>query len=101
MADFVELCKRGDLGEVRGAVGRGVDVNSVDTNGQSGLMMAVYCGHNQVVEWLLQQRDINVSRRNSDGWTALHLAVYGNEPAILSLLLAHPAADPTDREECR
>ena len=55
MADFVALCERGDLGEVRGAVGRGVDVNYVDTYGLSGLMRAVNRGHNHVVEWLLQQ----------------------------------------------
>ena len=99
MADFVALCKRGDLAEVRGAVGRGVDLNSVDTDGESGLMVAVTSGHNQVVEWLLQQRDINVSRRDRWGNTALHWAVSGNNPALLSLLLAHPTADPTDRDD--
>ena len=99
MADFAELCEMGDLAEVRGAVGRGVDVNSVNTDGESGLMRAVYCGHNQVVEWLLQQPDINVSRRGMWGNTALHEAVYGNKPAILSLLLTHPTADPTDMND--
>ena len=109
MADFVEHCRRGELSEVKAAVKRGVDVNSVDSNGQSGLMLAVANSHNPVINWLLQQRDINVSRRGRAGYTALHWAVWGNKPAILSLLLAHPTADPTDRsddgrtplEECR
>ena len=99
MADFVEHCRRGELSEVKAAVKRGVDVNSVDWNGQSGLMMAVIYSHNPVINWLLQQRDIDVSRRDSEGYTALHEAVLGNEPAILSLLLAHPTADPTARDD--
>ena len=98
MADFVTLCGRGDLGEVRAAVGRGVDVNSVNSIGHSGLMWAVVNSHNPVINWLLQQRDINVSRGGWMGRTALHLAVNYNKPAILSLLLAHPTADPTVRD---
>ena len=50
MADFAELCGRGDLAEVIAAVGRGVDVNSADTYGLSGLMRTVLQGHNHVVE---------------------------------------------------
>ena len=99
MEDFVALCKRGDLGEVRGAVERGVDVNSEDTVGWSGLSMAVCCDHNHVVEWLLQQPAIDVGRRDSYGRTALNWAVAGNNPALLSLLLAHPTADPTGRND--
>ena len=99
MEDFVDHCQRGDLGDVRGAVGRGVDVNSVDSYGVSGLMRAVRNRHNQVVEWLLQQRGIDVSRRNRWGQTALHWAVFHNKPALLSLLLAHPTADPTGRND--
>ena len=98
MEDFVDHCQRGDLGDVRGAVGRGVDVNSVYSDGLSGLMWAVRNSHNQVVEWLLQQRGIDVSRRDRLGQTALHWAVYGDNPTLLSLLLAHPTADPTLRE---
>ena len=98
MADFVDHCQRGDLGEVISAVGRGVDVNSVNSIGNSGLMLAVSSRHNQVVEWLLQQPAIDVSRRGSGGQTALHRAVGGYNPALLSLLLAHPTADPTVRD---
>ena len=94
----MEHCRRGELSEVKAAVGRGVDVNSVDSAGQSGLMEAVKNSHNTVINWLLQQRDIDVSRRGMWGYTALHEAVYGNKPAILSLLLAHPTADPTARD---
>ena len=109
MADFLDHCYKGDLNDVIAAVGRGVDVNSEDSYGHSGLMMAVGNSHNQVVEWLLQQRGIDASRGNRGGWTALHMAVNGNNPSGLSLLLVHPTADPTARndrgmtplEECR
>ena len=95
MADFVELCRSGKLSKVIAAVGRGVDVNSVDTGGDSGLMEAVKNSHNQVIEWLLQQPAIDVSRRGWGGYTALHQAVWGKNPVGLSLLLA--TADTTVR----
>ena len=97
MEDFVDHCQRGDLGDVRGAVGRGADVNSVNSFGNSGLMAAVANSHNQVVEWLLQQAAIDVSRRNREGRTALHMAVSVDNPTLLSLLLAHPNVDPSGR----
>ena len=99
MADFVKHCQRGDLGEVIAAVGRGVDVNSVDSGAESGLMMAAYKSHNHVVEWLLQQPATDVSRQDNVSETALQWAVMGNNPAGLSLLLAHPPAEPTGRDD--
>ena len=98
MADFVTLCQKGDLGVVREAVERGADVNSVDSAGVSGLMWAVRCSQNHVTEWLLQQPAIDVSRKGRWG-TALHWAVGGDNPAVLSLLLGHPTADPTGRSD--
>ena len=97
MEDFLDNCHGGNLNVVRGAVGRGVDVNSVNSIGNCGLMLAVSSRHNQLVEWLLQQPAIDVSRRGSGGQTALHRAVGGYNPTLLSLLLAHPTADPTGR----
>ena len=80
MAGFVALCRYGNVKGVRTSVERGADVNSVDSDGYSGLMRAVYYRHNQVVEWLLQQPAIDVSRRGWEGWTALHSAVGGHNP---------------------
>ena len=99
MADFVELCRSGKLSKVIAAVGRGVDVNSVDSAGRSGLMWAVTKSHNPVVEWLLQLTATDVSRKDRVGETALQFAVWGNNPTGLSLLLAHPTADPTVRDD--
>ena len=99
MANFVTLCEEGNLANVIAAVERGVDVNSVDSIGLSGLMGAVNNSHNHVTEYLLQQPAIDVSRKNSWGKTALHYAVVGNNTGGLSLLLAHPTADPTVRDD--
>ena len=40
------LCERGDFIGVRTEVERGADVNSVDSHGRSGLMLAVINSHN-------------------------------------------------------
>ena len=99
MAGFVALCRYGNVRGVRTSVERGADVNSVDSDGYSGLMRAVRHSHNPVATFLLKQPATYVSRKNSWGRTALHYAVVGNNPAGLSLLLAHPTADPTVRDE--
>ena len=96
--EFQVLCERGDLDGVIAAVGRGVDINSDNFTRHTGLMSAVCRGQNMVVEWLLQQPAIEVNRQCQWGSTAVFLAVAWNEPALLSLLLAHPTADPTIRD---
>lgn len=39
----------------------------------------------------LLSEGVNVNRKNSDGWTALHIAVEKNSKDVLSLLLEHGA----------
>ena len=97
MAGFVALCRYGNVKGVRTSVERGADVNSVDSDGYSGLMRAVRHNHNPVATFLLKQPATDVSRKNSWGRTALHYSVVGNNPAGLSMLLAHPNADPNVR----
>ena len=88
MADFVKLCKDGRLEEVRAALAMGQDVNSRDGHNHTGLMLALYRGHNSVVELLLSQPSLDVNTSNSGGNTALHWAT--SNVTGLRLLLAHP-----------
>ena len=45
MSDFVQMCRTGQVKRVREALGRGVDVNSKDEWGCTGLMEAATMGH--------------------------------------------------------
>ena len=74
MEDFLEMCKRGEVEEVREALARGVDVNTRITRDRTGLMAAAYGNHEEVVEVLLAQPGVDVNCRNDYGSTALHYA---------------------------
>ena len=43
---LVDLCKEGDLEGVKAALKRGVNVNTKDDGGWTGLMLAVLFNHN-------------------------------------------------------
>ena len=73
---------------MRAAIARGQDVNSSDGANTTGLMWALFRGHNSVVELLLSQPSLDVNSSNSNGSTALHWA-RGNVTG-LRLLLADP-----------
>ena len=102
MVDFVALCYRGDFDKVREGVERGVDVNSVDSEGYSGLMRAMSQGHNEIVRWLLRLPATDIRRKNTAsplyGFSALHMAAMSNNPGGLSMLVSHPNADLTERD---
>jgi uncharacterized protein len=67
-----------------------VDVNMLNQNGESPLMMAVFRGNTELVNALLA-RDADV---NKTGWTPLHYAATaGNLPLIALLLDKHAYID--------
>ena len=61
MSPLWKLCEFGNLAEVREALASGEDVNSKDENNRTGLMLAVSGGHNNVVELLLDQPDVDLT----------------------------------------
>ena len=94
-----ELCKAGNIGEVRAALARGADVNDKDSKGTTALMCAVWNSHNSIVKLLLDQPSVKVNEKDNFGRTALHCAARYNNPEAARLLLLHPdfnSANATD-----
>ncbi len=81
---------RGDIVTVRLALAQGRDVDAVDENGMSPLMLATQGGHDDIAAHLLN-RGAQTWTRNRKGRTALHLASRAGHTAIVERLLASGA----------
>jgi ankyrin repeat protein len=65
----------------------GADCNIVNNLGETALICATSCGHKEIVEWLLQNKNIEINLQDKSGKTAL---IYGTShyfERILELLL--------------
>ena len=95
---FILHCRQGNLDSgnletIWQLLARGVDVNSKDVDGKTGLMWALQNRNNSVVKFLLEQPTLDLncvvgSPRNFKGWTALHYAAHADNSAGVRLLLA-------------
>ena len=93
------LCKDGNLGEVRGSLSRGQDVNSKDDNNRTGLMWAVMHRHNSIVRLLLEQPTVDLNAVNNGGRTALHHAAEFVNAEAVQLLLADPRLNSANQKD--
>jgi uncharacterized protein len=115
--DFFAAIERDDGTAVRNLLQRGFDANSRDPNGQTGLFLALQGGSLKAAEPLAADRSLDVDALNEagesalmiaalkgrldwtqrlldrgaqfdkSGWTPLHYAATGPEPAVVKLLL--------------
>ena len=92
MAPVWQLCEGGELAELRLALIRGEDVNSIKDEEckETGLMLAVLQEHNSVVRLLLEQPTLDLNCTDSQGATALHHAADGDNAEAAKMLLADP-----------
>lgn len=115
--DFFSAIERDDGTAVRNLLQRGFDPNSRDPQGQTGLFLALQGGSLKAAEPLVADRGLDVDALNASGetalmmaalkgrldwvrrlldrgaqvdksgWTPLHYAATGPEPAVVALLL--------------
>ena len=86
--DFVDLCRKGLLVDVRTALDNGADVNQVGYDGRTGLMEALWEGHNDVAEVLLQHPEVDVNKVSNNGSSALYSTVWEDNHEMTAVLLA-------------
>eukprot|EP00004_Rigifila_ramosa_P011051 TRINITY_DN232_c0_g1_i3.p1 TRINITY_DN232_c0_g1~~TRINITY_DN232_c0_g1_i3.p1 ORF type:complete len:906 (-),score=190.26 TRINITY_DN232_c0_g1_i3:54-2597(-) len=84
-------CAECDLLTISRLLARGVDVDSIDYDGRTGLHVAAAEGHRQVVEYLLLH-GASPTMRDRNGATAADEAKRYNHPEVLAVLSAPPAA---------
>ena len=77
-------------------------VNQVGTDSRgyemTPLMIAAENEHFQIVKYLIEQGEADPNIANSDGWNALHLAVYNRtNTELIELLLTHMSLDSINK----
>ena len=95
--DFVRSAAEGDQKALGLFFTAGFDVNTPNTAGFTGLMVAAERGRPDIIKLLLDHKaDSNVAGR--DGSTALMLAAENNQPEIVKLLIGR-GADPNRQDK--
>lgn len=85
--DFFKAVGGDDAGAVERLLQRGFDANSLDEQGQPGLLLVFRDGSFRVAEVLLAQRSLLVDAANASGETALMMAALkGHTPWVRRLL---------------
>merc|ERR1712130_5418 len=75
---FLDACLNGEETKVNGAIALGVDVNTKDTGGRTGLIWAISNEHENVVDILLAYPNIDINGKdNSGGFPLLFAADWG------------------------
>jgi ankyrin repeat protein len=83
------LCwRRGHTDTVQNLIDRGADLDDVDNDGKSALMMAAERGHDEIIQILIDA-GANVNAADKWGWTALTLAKYPSTVEILKKIERH------------
>jgi|WetSurMetagenome_2_1015567.scaffolds.fasta_scaffold101777_3 uncharacterized protein len=119
--EVLEAIRKGDIQALQARLAAfPVDANATDEKGVPAVMLALYHGRRDCAQALLEagaQLDFpvacalgateevvrlldadpsNANLKTQDGWTALHLAAFFGQPAIVHLLLSR-GADPLAR----
>jgi ankyrin repeat protein len=85
--DFFKAIAQDHPADIKALLAQDFDVNTLNANGESALMLAAIKGHTALAEALIKKgADINKT-----GWTPLHYAASAAKLDIISLLLENSA----------
>lgn len=94
--DLLKYSFEGNRKMVSIALANGADLAFVDQNGNNCLILAVYSGHFEVVEQIVEfakknNKDLDLNYRNNDLISAMHLAVKLNNGKMVKYLSSNGA----------
>ncbi len=88
---LIKSAQKGNLKDVEYFIKtQAADVNSVELEGKTSLMLACAAGHAPVIDYLLK-KGADVNLKSKAGHTALHYAVRSENLNIVKILIAHKA----------
>ena len=96
--ELINSVRERNLNKVEDLIDKGADINAMDNNGNTGLILVSWLGYKEIVE-LLINKGANINIKNNDGWTALILASWNNHKEIVELLIKN-GADVNAKDVC-
>lgn len=83
--NIFEACEKGELAQVKELVAEGIDLEIMDSKGQTPLHVASRAGKKEVVEFLIEKGS-KINAQNTAGETSLFLACDRNKPEVAKIL---------------
>jgi len=87
-------CRSGNLPAVEHLYGRGLSLTALTNSNETLIHYAVSSGNTNLIQRLINMRQIDINAKNQSGETALHRATRQNNPEVVELL-ARNGADLT------
>ena len=91
--EFVTACDLNNVIEVRRMISEGVNINGMDSDGHTGLIVAMGHDNTEVSRILLSCNNIKIDTKDKIGSTALHSACLNNHIESVKLFLEHPTCN--------
>ena len=97
---FIKYCTKNNLEKVQAyltlAEDLEFDLNAVDHIGATGAHWAAKAGHTEVIRLLAATGLVDWNKRDSNGWTPLHLALLHVNLEVAEIILEQDDVDLTD-----
>lgn len=84
---LLSAAKKGDVAMIDIFLDYGVDINTIDEDGKTALILAAEAGQGDVVQYLLEKKGVALDLRDHQGHTALLAAAATGREDIVSLLV--------------
>ena len=88
---FLAVSENGEEAKVNGAIVLGVDVNTKNTAGETGLILAIWKTHKNVVDILLAHPNIDINGKANKGGFPLWFAAENGLTSVVVKLGRMPA----------
>ena len=83
---FLAACQNGEESKVYAAIELGVDINTKNRKGQTGLLFAIWKKHEHIVDILLAREDIDINAKSNNGSFPLWAAAGNGLSSVVAKL---------------
>ena len=87
---FLDACNNGDKAKVNAAIVLDVDINTKNSEGKTGLYIAIRNIHEDIVDILLARPDIDINGKTNTGAFPLLVAAYHGLSSVVAKLGTMP-----------